>query len=233
MKVNKNIFYLFIVVLLISMIYAPVAQKVYALTNGCSDSSGAPIPCPDAGGNSGGSNRPGPKNHPTPVKTIPTSVPKLMAMPTAPAAVVLIPAGGAGLNNPNSELPAIQNPGQGSTPSNLPGLLGSIIAVLLILGGLFFGVLLPAIQKRSPDDGSDKMGAQPHMNDGADQFLKFEGNPSSQFDKASDQFLKFESSASELPPRPPIIPSLGSLPPEPPVKPPSPNIGDKSGGGTL
>ena len=81
-------------------------------------------------------------------------------------------------------------------------------------------MLLPAIQKRSPADGSDKMGAQPHMNDGADQFLKFEGNPSSQFDKASDQFLKFEGSASETPP-------------EPPTKPPSPNIGDKSGGGTL
>ena len=216
MKASKNIFYLFIVVLLITITYLPVAQKVYALTNGCSNASGAPIPCPDAGG----SNKPGKKNRPTPVTTIPTSVPKLLALPTAPAAVILIPAGGAGPSNPNSELPAIQNPGQGSSPFNLPGLLGSIIAVLLILGGLFFGVLLPAIQKRSPADGSDKMGAQPHMNDGADQFLKFEGNPSSQFNKASDQFLKFEGSASEQQP--------GSA-----NKPPSPNIGDKSGGGTL
>ena len=239
MKVSKNIFYLFILVLLITMTYIPVAQKVYALTNGCSDSSGAPIPCPSGGGNSGGSNKPGPKNRHTPVTTKPTTVPKMMAMPTAPAAVILIPAGGAGvsnpdselpaiqnpavgaeLSNPSSELPAIQNPGQGSSSFNLPGLLGSIIAVLLILGGLFFGLFLPAIQKRTPNDGSNKMGAQPHMNEGADQFLKFEGNPSSQFDKASDQFLKFEGSASEQPP--------GST-----IKPPSPNLGDKSGGDTL
>ena len=256
MKVSKNVFYFFIVFLLIAVIYAPVPQKVYALTNACADSSGAPIPCPDTGGNSGGSNRPGPKNRPTPVTTIPTSVPKLLAMPTAPAAAVLIPAGGAGLSNPNSELPAIQNPGQGSSPSNLPGLLGSIIAVLLILGGLFFGVLLPAIQKRSPNDGSDKMGAQPHMNDGADQFLKFEGNPSSQFDKASNQFLKLDGDSSnqflkfegsdKMGAQPhmddgsayghDISVKPGSAPetvPGTPIKPPSPNIGDKSDGGTL
>ena len=219
MKVSKNVFYFFIVFLLIAVIYAPVPQKVYALTNACADSSGAPIPCPDAGG----SNKPGKKNRPTPDTTIPTSVPKLLALPTAPAAAVLIPAGGAGINNPNSELPAIQNPGQGSSPSNLPGLLGSIIAVLLILGGLFFGVLLPAIQKRSLDDGSDKMGAQPHMTGGADQFLKFEGNPSSQFQKAdgSSQFQKGDGSSQ-------FQKADGS-----PVKPPNPNIGDKSGGGTL
>ena len=213
MKVIKNIFYLFIVFLLIAMM--PQVVRAQPLVCGI---PGSP-PCPPSGSDNG-HNKPGPKNHPTPDTTIPTSVPKLLAMPTATVAAVLIPAGGAGLNNPNSELPAIQNPGQGSSPFNLPGLLGSIIAVLLILGGLFFGVLLPAIQKRSPADGSDKMGAQPHMNDGADQFLKFEGNPSSQFDKASDQFLKFEGSASEQPP--------GST-----NKPPSPNLGDKSGGDTL
>jgi hypothetical protein len=147
-------------------------------------------------------------------------MPECTPTPTPIATALSFTGGGAGPNNPNSELPAIQNPGQSFSPSNLPGLVGLIIAVLLILGGLFFGLFLPAIQKGSPNDGSDKMGAQPHMNDSADQFLKFEGNPSSHFDKASDQFLKFEGSASELPP------GLS-------IKPPSPNTGDKSGGGTL
>jgi hypothetical protein len=102
--------------------------------------------------------------------------------PTPIATALPITGGGAGPINPSSLLPAVQNPDQGSSPFSLPGPLGMLIA-LLILGGLFFGLLLPAIQKRSFNDGSDKMGGEPHMDGGSDQFLKFE-DPSNQFQKA-------------------------------------------------
>jgi len=134
----------------------------------------------------------------------------------------LLTSGGAGPSNPNSELPAMQNPGQGSSPSNLPVPLGMIIALLLIglcfIGGLIFLIRRkPAgsfgdgsIKNSGPGDqflkfedptnqflkleGSDKMEAQPHMDNGPVQ-------PGS-----TDESLSFEQpgSATEMPPGPPI-----------------------------
>ena len=88
----------------------------------------------------------------------------------------------------------------------MPGPLGMILAVLIIVvcfgGGFFF-----FFKKGGPSDGSDKMGAQPHMNDGSDKMgaqphmndgssqgidFRMKGSPNS-----STQFIKYESNQGE------------------------------------
>jgi len=235
MKINKLIFLLVLVSLFAVVTLAVMPQPVGAQPLVCG-TPGTP-PCPPSGGG-GGADKPGPKNHPTPDTTIPTSVPKLLAMPTATVAAVLIPAGGAGLNNPNSELPAIQNPGQGSSPFNFPGSLGMIIAVLIIVVCILGGLIIVARKRLIGSTGDlDLLPAvQMGGNESATLTIHDVGDLGGSMetvtvsihdvgDLSPDVSRNAREAASDL----------GGLqsPPGPPTKPPSPNIGDKSGGGTL
>ena len=67
----------------------------------------------------------------------PTATFTSTSTPTSTVTALPITGSGVGPNDPNSELPAVQDPDQGSSPNNFPGPLGTIIAVLLI-GGLLF-----------------------------------------------------------------------------------------------
>jgi hypothetical protein len=95
-------------------------------------------------------------------------------VPTATTDAGIPTTGGVG--NPSGQVPAVQNPNPAPL-SGLPGGFGGFLALLLLLGSVLIGLLLPAVRSwllpaikpGSPGDGSDKMGAQPHMNDGSDQ----------------------------------------------------------------
>jgi hypothetical protein len=201
MKIHGNIFTLFFAIILVAMIYLPVPQKVYALTNDCTDMNGMMIPCPDTGG--GGSDKPGPKNHPTAIITRPTSTSTSTppstststptstqtSTPTSTQAAIPITGGGVGLNNTNSSLPAVQNPGQGTSP--LPGPLGIIIAVLIIavcfIGGL--GVL--RFFRKAGETNASFADGSVRNGDTGNQFEKI-SNTSSQFDKSSDGYNQLD-----------------------------------------
>jgi hypothetical protein len=132
-------------------------------------------------------------------------------MPTATLAVIPITGGGAGSNNTNSLLPAVQNPGQDSSPINIPGPLGMIIAVLIIVvcfiggfgavryfrksGGTTAGFADGSVSNTGPGNPFDKYWDNP-----TNQFQKAD-NPSNQFQKAdnpSNQFQKADDSANDF-----------------------------------
>jgi hypothetical protein len=135
-------------ILLISL--AVVPQVAMAKTLVCG-TPGTP-PCPPSGGNGG--SKPGPKNKQTPV---PTPIPTNTAVVTA--TVPPITNSGAAPSNPNALLPAVQNPGQGSSSSTLPGPLGMIIAVLIIVVCFTGGVFL--FMRRNQISGNGEPGLSP------------------------------------------------------------------------
>jgi len=107
-------------------------------------------------------------------------------------------------------LAVIQNPNPGSPSSGLPGPLGMISAVLIIIvcfgGGILFlrGGSKPPNPNKPPSpnyDGSNQF-AKIEMGDGSSQFAKLEDgskqfdktsplDSANQFQKADDQFLKY------------------------------------------
>ncbi len=106
-----------------------------------------------------------------PTTPVPTSVPSATA--TTDAAVVLPGAGGQTGGSTGELVPAVSNPqpapGGMAFLFGLPGGLLGPIGLLLLLG-IVIGVGSGRFRtgKGSPvTDGSDKMGAQPHMSDGS------------------------------------------------------------------
>jgi len=194
MKIHRNIFTLLFAIILVAMNYLPVPQKVYALANDCTDMNGMMIPCPVNGGD--GSDKPGPKNHPTSViprssststsnpTSTSTSTPTSTqtSTPTSTQAAIPITGGGVRLNNTNSSLPAVQKPSQGTSPS--PGPLGMIIALLIIVVCLIGGLGVLRFFRKA---GETKTGFADGSVRNADAGNRFEkiGNTSSQFDKSS------------------------------------------------
>jgi len=170
MKTNKIVFAFILGILFAAIISAIHPQTVYA---DCGH--GTLPPCPPSGG--------GKKKKPTAIPPLPTSVPTslttLIPNPTATSAATIPLTGGGGAGDPNGQLPAVQNPNTGSShmsfPFGFPGGLAGLIGLLLLLGGLLIGLLVPAVRSwlvpavkpGSSLDGSDKMGAQPHMDDGS------------------------------------------------------------------
>jgi DNA replication initiation complex subunit (GINS family) len=165
MRIRTLIIGLLTGLVLISILSIQIPQTVRA--QGCTDPRGNPVDCPDTA-----RSKPGSKNHATVVPTtvptatkVPTAVPSATQVPTAvpTATLVALPnkGGSVGPIDSNS-LPLAPGPapeaGNGSSPFNWPTFLGVLIAVLLILGGLFFGLLLPAIRKAlSKGSATDKM----------------------------------------------------------------------------
>lgn len=147
---------------------------------------------------------------PTPVNTTTSGACPLAPCtptPASTAATTAIPpsaGGGGNTGNSSGDLPAVQNPDPGSSSSGTPGwLIGLLVPAVLIalvagaliivvrlwLSGRFInwgdrgGMADGSIGNPDLHDGSDRMGAQPHMNEAsaADQFIKGE-----------DQFIKFD-----------------------------------------
>ncbi|HUI89308.1 MAG TPA: hypothetical protein VLX61_11365 [Anaerolineales bacterium] len=166
MKARKIVFAFLLGILFTAIISAVIPQTVYAACG-----HGTEPPCPPSGK----------KKQPTAIPSVPTAIPTLTPNPTATSAATIPLTGGGGAGDPNGQLPAVQNlnPGSGhmSFPFGFPGGLAGLMGLLLLLGGLLIGLLVPAVRSwlvpavkpGSSSDGSDKMGAQPHMNDGSDQ----------------------------------------------------------------
>jgi len=208
MKLSKIVFAFLLGILFTAIISAVIPQTVYAA--GCGTSTEPP--CPPSGK----------KKKPTaipPVPTsVPTSIPTLIPNPTATAAAIIPLTGGGGAGDPNGQLPAVQNPNTGSGhmsfPFGFPGGWAGLIGLLLLLGGLLIGLLVPAVRSwlvpavkpGSFSDGSDKMGAQPHMNDGSDQGIVIVNSnnaaPASPFNDGSAQGIVIVNSNNAAPASP-------------------------------
>jgi type IV secretory pathway VirB2 component (pilin) len=200
MKTHKINFNPLIVFLLIALAFLTVHENAYAISNTCTDMSGMIIPCPDTN-----HSKPGPKNRATQVvpspTSIPTSAPASTPLPAAPLAIIPITGSGAGSNNSSSSLPAVQNPGQQGS-SSLPGPLGMIIAILIIVVCFIGGLVILRFFRTAGENPAGFADGPVAMGDGsvrnansANKFQKIE-DPSSQFDKSSHQFLKLENDPS-------------------------------------
>jgi hypothetical protein len=190
-----------------------------------------------------------------------TSTPTLTPTPTQTATSTSTPkptglaisSGFTGSNNPNGELPAIQNPGPfGWIIPGLIIIIGGVVGVVLLrkrskLGSTGNTGLLPAIQKGGKEsatltvrDGADLGGGNESatltVHDGVDLGGGKESATMTIHEVANDP------GGVQIPPGPPDkppSPNLGDLssgvqvPPGPPIKPPNPNLSNKSGGGFL
>jgi len=214
MKFSKIVFAFLLGILFTAIISAIHPQTVYAACG-----QGTEPPCPPSGG--------GKKKKPTAIPPVPTSVatsiPTLIPNPTATSAATIPITGGGGAGDPNGQLPAVQNPnpssGYMSFPFGFPGGLAGLIELLLLLGAVLAGLLVPAVRSwlvpavkpGSFSDGSDKMGAQPHMNDGSDQGIVIVNSdnaaPQPHMDGSIGNPDLNVGTPSEIPPGPPDMPS--------------------------
>lgn len=223
MRITRSLILLLLGAVIVAMAVVMFIPLTAVQAQGC-DPAGVPCPPPPEKKQ---------RKTPTPVpptKTpIPTSIP-----PTATEKALLIIGGGAGSSNPNSELPAIQNPGQGSSPFNLPGPLGMIIAVLIIVIGIMVGFFIA--ERRRKIGTNAGAGILPYMERGGNEnktiavpgFGDFDGSLESGTLTIRD-INWGDSHANEIR----ESPSAPSSVPGSPTKTPNPSIGDKSGGGTL
>ena len=223
MRIKRSPILLLLGAVIVAIAVVMFIPRTAVQAQGC-DPAGVPCPPPPE------------KKHrktPTPVpptKTpIPTSIP-----PTATEKALLIIGGGAGSSNPNSELPAIQNPGQGSSPFNFPGPLGMIIAVLIIVVCIIGGLFIASRRRKIGNTGESKL--LPYMERGGNEnatitvpsFGDFDGHLESGTLTVRDIDWG-DSHVNEIR----ESPSAPSSVPGSPTKTPNPSIGDKSGGGTL
>lgn len=271
MKVNRFKNYIFLGVMIFTFAIVISFTTNINLVNAqspCNDPADPSYPCtPQPSGNDQSTIPPADvpsirhTKTPTPTATSTqtlTPTQTLTATPTPKSTNFPISGGVAESNNPSSELPAVQNPDSGSSPSNFPGPLGWIIPAVIVVIGAAVGLtlvrrkrkigstsntdLLPAIQKGGNEsatltihDGLDlgggKESATMTVHDGAELGGGKESATISIHDVgdvAPDVAPDGALNAREAANDPG---GVHSKPPTP-NKLPNPNLGNKSGGGT-
>lgn len=227
MKMSRIVFAFLLGILFTAIISAVTPQIVFAA---CHDATGKPIPCPP------------PRKTPTSVPSTLTPMPTECRLPDGapctptPTACPLAPCTPTPINTTTSggcalaactPTPCLLANGAVCTPTSTPasipvtgggggfGPLGWILTILIIVVCFGGGFLFFFRKAGGTADGSDKMGAQPHMDDGSvgnpdlldgsNQFKKYKmGDGSNQFEKyqpnqgepspgnAADHFIKFQ-----------------------------------------
>jgi hypothetical protein len=250
MRRKRSLILLVSGVMMVVMAVAMFPPSASAQGKVCYDPAGAQIPCPEKKPTEAPKTVPTFTPTPTATETAtPTSVP----IPTATWTALPITGSGAGPNNPNSSLPAVQDPSQGSSPFNFPGPLGMIILVLIIAIGIMAGFFMAERRRRIGNNGG--LGNLPYLERGGNEnatitvpsvggldgalgslpAIQRGGNENFTMTvhEVGDVSPDAARSAREAASDPGGANQFAGKFPGPPIKPPSPNIGDKSGGGTL
>jgi hypothetical protein len=183
----------------------------------------------------------------------PTPTSTFTSTPSPSTTALPITGSGAGSNNPNSELPAVQDPDQGSSPFSFPGSLGMIIAVLIIVVCLIGGLFLARRRRLIGSRGESEL--LPYMERGGSENATITvpgfgdlGNENATItspsfdDLGNENFTITVKDSGDI--SPDAIRNVREAASDPGgiqldanpggvQKPPTHNIGDKSGGGTL